>query len=199
VDLSGGSPLGAESPVELQTMINALHKYCLLWGLLVNIEKSKVLIFKRHWRRLAQNEKWNLGSIQLEIVKSYKYLGVWIYHNGRFNNHLQEKLREAKLAINCTWKSLLGKKDVPMSSKYKLFSAAMRLNLCYGAQFWGISPYEEVESLLILFLKKIFRLPIFTPNRMLYLETGLSPLHIFTSEIHFRYAMNSSELFGAGA
>jgi len=26
----------AESSVELQTMINALHKYCLLWGLLVN-------------------------------------------------------------------------------------------------------------------------------------------------------------------
>jgi len=65
----------AESPVELQTMINALHKYCLLWGLLVNTEKSKVLIFKRHWRRLPQNEKWSLGSIQLEIVKSYKYLG----------------------------------------------------------------------------------------------------------------------------
>jgi len=43
----------AESPVELQTIINALHKYCLLWGLLVNTEKSKVLIFKRHWRRLA--------------------------------------------------------------------------------------------------------------------------------------------------
>jgi len=99
----------AESPVELQTMINALHKCCLLWGLLVNTEKSKVLIFKRHWRRLDQNEKWNLGPIQLEIVKSYKYLGVWIHHKGRFNNHLQ-----VKLAINCTWKSLLGKKDVPM-------------------------------------------------------------------------------------
>jgi len=52
----------AESPVELQTMIKALHKYCLLWGLLVNTEKLKVLIFKKHWRRLAQNEKWNLGS-----------------------------------------------------------------------------------------------------------------------------------------
>jgi len=38
----------AESPVELQTMINALHKYYLLWGLLVNTEKSKALIFKRH-------------------------------------------------------------------------------------------------------------------------------------------------------
>jgi len=74
-----------------------------------------------------------------------------------------------------------------MSSKYKLFSAAMRSILCYGAQVWGISPYEEVESLLRLFLKKIFRLPRFTPNRMLYLETGLSPLHIFTAEMHFRY------------
>jgi len=155
--------------------------------LLVNTGKSKVLIFKRYWRRLAQNEKWNLGSIQLEIVKSYKYLGVWIYHNDRFNNHLQEKLREAKLAINCTWKSLLGKKDVPMSSKYKLFSAAMRSILCYGAQVWGISHYEEVESLLRLFLKKIFLLPRFTPNRMLYLKTGLSPLQIFTAEMHFRY------------
>jgi len=40
---------------------------------------------------MPQNEKWNLGSIELEFVKSYKYLWVWIYHNGRFNIHLQEK------------------------------------------------------------------------------------------------------------
>jgi len=54
-------------------------------------------------------------------------------------------------------------------------------------QVWGISPYEEVESLLRLFLKKIFRLPRFTPNRMLYLETGLSPLHKLTDKMTFRY------------
>jgi len=71
-----------------------------------------------------------------------------------------------------------------MSSKFKLFSSQQ----C-GRSFVTacISPYEEVESLLRLFLKKIFRLPRFTLNRMLYLETGLSPLHIFTAEMHFRY------------
>jgi len=36
-----------------------------------------------------------------------------------------------------------------MSSKYKLFSAAMRSILCYGAQVWGISPYEEIETILL--------------------------------------------------
>jgi len=35
-----------------------------------------------------------------------------------------------------------------MSSKYTLFSAETRTVICYGAQVWGISHYEKVESLL---------------------------------------------------
>jgi len=58
----------AESPVELQTIINALHKYCLLWGLLVNTEKSKVKFkvysartngrFNNFYRRNFEMQNW---------------------------------------------------------------------------------------------------------------------------------------------
>ncbi|XP_037959371.1 uncharacterized protein LOC119688776 [Teleopsis dalmanni] len=155
----------AESPNCLQIMINELHSYCKLWGLTVNIEKSKALVFKKHHRRYTNEEVWTLGGENVEIVKEYKYLGTWMYYNATFNRHLTEKLREAKKAINC--------------------SSIM----CYAAQVWGVLQYEEVEKLLRFFVKKIWRLPLNTPNRMIYLETGLSPLYLYTLEIHFKYML----------
>jgi len=52
----------------MQESINALEGYCKHW------EKTKALIFKQQWRRLASTEKWFLNDVEMEVVKSYKYL-----------------------------------------------------------------------------------------------------------------------------
>ena len=54
---------------------NVLHNFCKNWDLCVNIKKSKIMVF---WQGgiVKACEKWLLNGIKLDIVSSYKYLGV---------------------------------------------------------------------------------------------------------------------------
>lgn len=177
----------AETPNMLQIMINKLQLYCQLWSLTVNTRKSKVMIFRNGTGRYARDEKWKWECEELDVVREYKYLGIIITPQLSFKKHLQEKLKEAKKAINCNWNGVLGKKHIAPSAKYKLFEAVMRSVMCYAGQVWGINQHEEVEKLLRYFIKKIFWLPENTPTYMLHLETGVAPLYVFTLKMHLYY------------
>ena len=61
----------AETVIELQRMINRLGSYCNLWRLVVNL----VIVF-RNGGPLRNYETWKFGDSVLEVVSSYKYLGI---------------------------------------------------------------------------------------------------------------------------
>jgi len=177
----------ADTPNKLQNMIEKLAEYCKTWGLTININKTKVLVFRQSKGRYCRNEKWFMNGQEVEKVRYYKYLGVIFAHDCTFHKHLNEKLKAAKTAINSTWKTFLGKKYIAHSVKFKLFEAAVRTIMGYASEVWGLERFEVVEKLLRYFIKRLFRLPQNTPNYMIYLETGLSELHIYFLKTHFNY------------
>lgn len=176
----------AEDETTLQKMINKLEDYCKLWNLVVNLNKSKLLVF-RNGTRLPKNEKWFFNNEPIEIVNQYKYLGVIFNYNMGYSKHLVGKLEAAKNAINATWSSFIKNKDIALSKKMKIFLAASRSIMCYAGAVWGFKEYEEVEKLQRYFLKKVFNLPSNTPTYMLHIETGLHKLFLFTLRLHFNY------------
>jgi len=173
-------------PHELQSMIDAFELYCDTWGLSVNLDKSKILIF-REGPRVARALSWTFKNSPIEITNEYNYLGILLNYNLSFSKHLEAKLCSAKNAINATWSRLLLNVKVDVASKIKVFNAACRAILFYGAQIWGFSEYEVVEKLLRFFIKKIFFLPSNTPNYLLNLDTGLNALYISTLSMHFSF------------
>ena len=58
----------SESASGLQNGLNILHDYCQKWKLTVNVDKSKVMVFRKGGRR-PQNLVFMYGDINLEIVK----------------------------------------------------------------------------------------------------------------------------------
>ena len=59
----------SESASGLQNGLKILHDYCQKWKLTVNVDKSKVMVFRKGGR-LAQNLVFMYGDINLEIVKN---------------------------------------------------------------------------------------------------------------------------------
>ena len=59
----------------LQQQINKLENYCLKWGLKVNLNKTKVIVF-RNGGPLRQNEHWFYQGTEIQAVSSYRCLGV---------------------------------------------------------------------------------------------------------------------------
>ena len=71
--------LFAKSPTSLQSMLNDIEIYCNTWDLKINIAKTKVLIFEKSNRHT--NYDFYLYNEKLEVVKSFKYLGVYFFKN----------------------------------------------------------------------------------------------------------------------
>lgn len=64
----------------------------------------------------------------------------------------------------------------------------------YAAQTWGHKEFDEVEQLLRYFLKRSFKLPNATPNHVLMLETGLSPLFTSTLKMQIDYVLKTLQM-----
>ena len=64
----------------LQKQLNILSTYCATYKLQVNIDKTKVLIFKKGGQ-LSRREKWYYNGHILETVNGFSYVGVHFTSN----------------------------------------------------------------------------------------------------------------------
>lgn len=176
----------AESPETLQLMINRLSEYCEKWNLIINLEKTKAMIFQKGGRQ-ARNEKWFYRQERIQITKEYKYLGVIFTPQMSMKKHHTERYITATKALNSTWKTVMRNSNVDHSTKYQIFKTVMRSTICYAAQVWGYQTYDQVEKLQRYFIKRLFSLPENTPNYMLNVETGLGNIYLYTFKLHCDY------------
>ena len=65
----------SESSDGLQCALDKLHQYCLKWKLIVNIDKSNIMISNKAGR-LLENLTFTYGGIDILITKEYCYLGI---------------------------------------------------------------------------------------------------------------------------
>ena len=72
----------AECPEDLQRALDILKIYCELWGLDINVRKTKVMIFSRG--KIRKMPKFNFNEETVDVVWDYKYLGVKFNCNNKF-------------------------------------------------------------------------------------------------------------------
>ena len=68
----------------LQDSLDCLYDYCTKWGLFVNVDKTKVVIFRKVGV-LSRNDFWFYGDTNLEIVDVINYLGLDLSYTGKFS------------------------------------------------------------------------------------------------------------------
>jgi len=73
----------ASTPEGLQRQIDALTSFCDLWKLMVNLGKTKVLIFNASKSSLTDLH-FHYKEADIEITTTYTYLGVH-FAGPRFN------------------------------------------------------------------------------------------------------------------
>ena len=73
----------SETPKGLQKSLDNFEIYCKKWNLTVNVQKTKVVVFRKS-RNLAQNEVWSYNGQQLETVASFNYLGIVLSSGGSY-------------------------------------------------------------------------------------------------------------------
>lgn len=177
----------AKTPEAMQSMINRVEQYCDKWRLTVNLEKSKVMIFRKGTGKYSRHEKWYFKRTEIEIVREYMYLGFLITSNLNVEKHIKKKAGEAKAALAITWKKCMMNNDVKPEAKYKIFQGTALMTLLYAAPCFGFKTSESAEGVQRYFLKRSLKLPMTTPHYMLTLEVGLPDIFLTSLKLHFSY------------
>ena len=81
----------------LQTGLDNLRDYCSKWGLTVNINKTKVVVFRKGGR--MGKERWFLNDQQLEVVQTFKYLGCELSSTGSFAHCITSLINSSRKAL----------------------------------------------------------------------------------------------------
>ena len=87
-----------KSPSDLQNSLNMLHEYCKTWGLEVNTDKTKVVVFRKRGG-LKSDEHWSFDDKSIEVVNDINYMGTVFNYTGNYSLN-QETLAGKGLNIN---------------------------------------------------------------------------------------------------
>ena len=111
--------LFASSKEDLQKCLDGLKQYCDKWKLEVNASKTKIVIFSKG-KPPTGNHNFMIGNSSIEVVKSFKYLGVTFTYNGCFKNNVDELITNGNRAIfSLIKKARRGR--LPINIQFELF------------------------------------------------------------------------------
>jgi len=141
--------LMADSPEALQKMIDIVETYTSRWRLSLNTNKTKVMIVRPSRNTMvARGEHWSFRNQSLEVVREYKYLGVWFTDNllwDRHIKHIREKAGKKLVPLRC----LFAQRQLPLPIKRQVFTSLVRAVMEYASAVWFCNSKQErkLESL----------------------------------------------------
>ena len=172
----------SDNILDLQKKINLLETYCTEWGLRVNTNKTKIIVF-RNGGTLRKTEKWTYKGENLETVTYYSYLGLLISSRLCWTKCVE--------TLSCKAHQVLSKMKV-MCNEYenftreilfKIFDTKIKPIILYGSEIWGVKRYNNVENVHIKFCKIVLNVGKTTWNFAAIAECERYPMYV---DYHFR-------------
>ena len=171
----------ASSPVQalaqLQFAFNAMQQGFYDLKLVLNADKTKVMLFSNSKSKLS-----SLPSVitaqgsQIELVSSYKYLGVVIDDSLSFSAHIQQLVKKLKLKLGFFFRI---KSCLSFESRKRLVSATFMSVLDYGDVLYMHASSNSLHSLDTVYhgaLRFITGFKSLTHHCLLYARVGWSSL-----------------------
>ena len=178
--------------ITLQLQLDNLYKYCDKWGIEINMDKTKLIVFNE--RHSFYNFKPMLGHNYIEKVESYCYLGIEVHCSGNFKMCLSQLKTKAIRALYSLQRTI-NKTVISYKSCCFLFDALVKPVLLYGAPIWtpslaifnnafknnatsldGKFSNETIEIVHLKFLKWALGVHPKASNIGVWGETGRRPL-----------------------
>ena len=166
----------SEDAWKLRKMISNLEKYTTKWGLKVNLEKTKLIIF-RNERLNAEGllQDFSFKGESIEYVESYNYLGTTFHYSGKWKKQIGEAKSKGMKACFKLREKIENCGNLPAGDKLDLYKTCVQSTLLYGCEIWGTDPIASLETVQNSFAKYILKVRHKTPNFGALAELGLLP------------------------
>ena len=143
--------LFATSSETLQSLLTDLETYCQLWGLKLNANKTKAMIFEKGRR---SHYDFYVYNTVIELVDSFKYLGITLFKNGNWYRTQKCISQHASFALFNLF-TIFKNIDLPISQNIKLFDMLVSPILIFGSEIWVMHNATDIELVHTKFLRFI--------------------------------------------
>ena len=161
----------------LQTGLDKVYEYCNNWGLIVNVEKTKCLVFKKNGRKNVL-DKWFYNGEEIETVSTFKYLGFVFSNTGKFSKGIENVVLQGQRALFSLYANIIDFESMFINMQFSLFDSLITSVLLYGCEIWGFAEAKKIETFHLSFLKHSLKVKKSTPNSFVYQECNRHPLYI---------------------
>ena len=135
----------ADNVRNVQQQIHCIAKYCLENGLGLNIDKSKIMVF-RNEGPVKTFEIWIFNGHDLEVISFYKYLGAMFTSKLSWTKTRDVLSKQATKAILNILKYQKSFGCFTPLEAFKLFDIFVLPILCYSSEIWGYDHSESIEK-----------------------------------------------------
>jgi hypothetical protein len=176
----------SSTPAGLQHQINNLERASKDLNLEVNLDKTKIMVFRKGGH-LSAVERWSFSGQNVEVVNSYKYLGFLLTTKLSADCACEDSVGRAKGKVLDLMKTMWSLGYFDPSFFFQLFDAQVKSMLLYAAEIWGTLRLSIIESAHTFACKRLLGLSDKTPNHLVYGDTGRYPLYIDSCIASVRY------------
>lgn len=170
----------------LQNGLDVLSEYCSKWKLTVNIDKTKIMVFRKGGS-LPRNLSFTYDGENIEIVSKFVYLGITFSTGGSFNETHKTLSGQALKAIFKLNQYLYNFTDLSTKHILELFDKLVWPILCYGGQVWGFSKPVQQERVHLQFCKKLLGVKKSTQNDFIYGDLGRVSIQTYITQSIINY------------
>ena len=171
----------SENPNHLQNLINSLHQYCINKHLAINSDKTKILVFGQNPKFIKY--QWSIGNQKLQIVGKFKYLGIWLSWNGKFNECISKIQSKSFKSLSNLQIKIISLNITDFNVLHHLFITLIKPILLYGADIWGLYDLAPLEIVLMKYYKFILRVSHASPNVAILAECGIHNISYHCSSL----------------
>lgn len=176
----------ANSPSELQSMLNVAYAYANREKYIIHPEKSCILK-KVHPRKVSSvYSNWKLGDCEVTVSQSATHLGILRSCKNEIQVNIDDRITCAQKTLYAlTGTGLHGINGLPPTTCIQLFTLYVLPRLLYGLEIFVLNQcqIDKLEKFHLKFLRHIQCLPTRSVIGATYLLLGVRPI---SAELHIR-------------
>ena len=164
----------SDDDIRLQTMLNSLNSWCIRWGLVINVEKSKIVYF-RSPSITRSDFNFQCGDANIETVCRYKYYNISITI---LTEHLDFTIMTKTVAQSVSRAlGLLIIKDkifggMPLQCFHKCYESLVQSVIDYSSAVWGTRSYSWIDAVQNRACRYFLGLCKYAPNQAINGDMG---------------------------
>ena len=123
----------SETKEGLQHSLANLSNYCDNWQLVINVNKTKSMIFKQNYTKTEPSFVYYRNN-QIQNVSEYTFLGITLKSNGNLSHSTTDLVKKATKALFCIKSYTTSLNNLPVKVANNLFDSLVKPIMTYNSE-----------------------------------------------------------------